>query len=338
MGKNPSSIFFGSSVILPAAPTLLTTVPFSVTRIDLTWADNASDELSYKIYRSTDGSAYSLLDTVAAGTTTYQDSTITAGVNYWYKVAAVGAFGESESNVLKANTLTLNLLSWWTLNESSDGSSAVTRNDSHGTNHLTDSNTTQSITGLIGNAASFNGANSERLAKADAGAGDTLRLASGDWSISFWVKPETTNTSSTFRALVYKQGAGGDSGGYKIRQFNATVQVEAAHSASPAAAASAATGNVLSVGNYTFVSAWYTTSNVYIQTNNSSAIISGGGSQGNVAYEFALGRRSGFDLEYYTGVLDEVSIWKGRALESSERTALYNSGSGITYTSINQNL
>jgi hypothetical protein len=43
----------------------------------------------------------------------------------------------------------VSLQAWWDLGEGSDGTGAVTRNDSHGTNHLTDNNTVASNEGLI---------------------------------------------------------------------------------------------------------------------------------------------------------------------------------------------
>lgn len=42
---------------------------------------------------------------------------------------------------------TTDMQSWWNLNEPSAGTAAVTRNDAHGTNHLTDNNTVPSVQG-----------------------------------------------------------------------------------------------------------------------------------------------------------------------------------------------
>lgn len=79
--------------------------------------------------------------------------------------------------------ITDNLISHWTLDEASDGSGAVTRNDSWGTNHLTDINTVASATGKIGNAASFVPANLEYLSVAS---NSTLQTGDIDFEAQAW--------------------------------------------------------------------------------------------------------------------------------------------------------
>ena len=81
----------------PAAPTGLTATAISASRIDLDWTDNADNEANFEIERSTDGSGgpFSLLDTVSANTTTYQDTGLSAETGYCYRVRAVNAAGPS---------------------------------------------------------------------------------------------------------------------------------------------------------------------------------------------------------------------------------------------------
>ena len=87
----------------PAAPTsLVSTVNSSNHTVTLNWTDNASNENSYELYRATvSGGPFTLLDTLAANTTSYLDDatlyvtdTSWAG-NFYYRVRAVNNGGNS---------------------------------------------------------------------------------------------------------------------------------------------------------------------------------------------------------------------------------------------------
>ena len=69
------------------APTLLTAtlVP---PNIDLAWVDNSDNETCFTVWRSTDGTNFTLLDTLGANVEAYTDTTATPGVTYWYRVQA----------------------------------------------------------------------------------------------------------------------------------------------------------------------------------------------------------------------------------------------------------
>ncbi len=84
---------------LPAAPTGLTagrqTNPL---RIDLNWTDNAIDETSYVIERSTDGVTFTQIGTALTNATTYSDTAVAYAVTtnvYTYRVYAVNNTGPS---------------------------------------------------------------------------------------------------------------------------------------------------------------------------------------------------------------------------------------------------
>lgn len=66
--------------------------------IQLSWTDNASDETGYTIERSTNGVSYSVIDTIAADSESYEDN-VPAGATYYYRVRANNANGGSYSNV-----------------------------------------------------------------------------------------------------------------------------------------------------------------------------------------------------------------------------------------------
>ena len=72
----------------PAAPSSLSFTGVGATSMTLNWTDNASNELGYMIYRSTDGVTYTLNAQVAANATTAAQTGLTPSTLYYYKVTA----------------------------------------------------------------------------------------------------------------------------------------------------------------------------------------------------------------------------------------------------------
>jgi len=90
-----SDLFSGFS-----GPTGLLATSSSANRIDLTWADNASNETGYVLERSVGGPGnFTVLANLPANTTTYANTGLTSGTNYCYRVKAInGATSSSYSN------------------------------------------------------------------------------------------------------------------------------------------------------------------------------------------------------------------------------------------------
>ncbi len=90
----------------PAAPDGLAASGQALKTISLTWNTVASGVLGYKVERSADGvSGWQELGGVKAGTTSFQDSGLSCGVTYSYRVRAYGTGGNSGySSVLTAST------------------------------------------------------------------------------------------------------------------------------------------------------------------------------------------------------------------------------------------
>ncbi len=90
----------------PAAPTGLSATAVSSSQIDLSWTDNSTDETGFKIERKTGaGGTYGQIDTVGAGITTYQNTGLSASTEYYYRVRAYNADGDSDySNEANATT------------------------------------------------------------------------------------------------------------------------------------------------------------------------------------------------------------------------------------------
>jgi concanavalin A-like lectin/glucanase superfamily protein/fibronectin type III domain protein len=81
----------------PAAPTGLAASAASPTRIDLTWIDNATNETGYEVERSTNGSGgpFTPWVSLAAGTVTYSNTSLSPSTEYCYRVRAVNGAGPS---------------------------------------------------------------------------------------------------------------------------------------------------------------------------------------------------------------------------------------------------
>lgn len=90
---------------LPAAPDTLTAGVASSTQINLTWADRSTNETGFRIERSTNGGAYSMIATAGSNVTSYASTGLTANTSYSYRVLATNADGTSGySNVATATT------------------------------------------------------------------------------------------------------------------------------------------------------------------------------------------------------------------------------------------
>ncbi len=98
----------------PGTPTGLIATALSSEKIALDWTYGGSDaELlgGFNVYRSeVSGGPYTLVGNTSPSTMTYEDTELTAGSTYYYRVAAVNDGGESsESNTANATTKALTL-------------------------------------------------------------------------------------------------------------------------------------------------------------------------------------------------------------------------------------
>ncbi len=95
---------------LPSAPTNLTANAVSSSQIQLNWVDNSGDESGFKIERSTDNVSFTQIATVAANITSFANSGLTPSTQYFYRVCATNAVGDSlYSNTANATTQGTNL-------------------------------------------------------------------------------------------------------------------------------------------------------------------------------------------------------------------------------------
>jgi titin len=91
----------------PAAPSGLSATAVSTSRIDLSWTDNSGNETGFKIYLSTNGTAFTLLANVASNVTAYSSTGLSTAATYYYRVSAFNSSGGESipSSTAVASTL-----------------------------------------------------------------------------------------------------------------------------------------------------------------------------------------------------------------------------------------
>lgn len=220
------------------------------------------------------------------------------------------------------------IISFWKLDEASDGSGAVTRNDSVGTNHLTDNNTCLSTTGKVGDGVQLTAANLENLSRAS---NASLQTGDTDFTVALWVNIDAIGAT---RTAIAKSDAGVANQEYFLRyvtgtnRFVFTIQ----ESGGTAKGVSAATLGAPSTGTWYFLVAWYDSTNdtINISGNNGSADqTTGVNPPGATTGTFRLGLLQA-GTQAWDGKIDAVGFWK-RILTSDERTTLYRGGVGLEY-------
>jgi hypothetical protein len=78
----------------------VTTITPAASSLTVNWSDNAANETNYIVERSTDGTTFSVIATLGANTTTYNDTGLTPNTPYYYRVKATNA---TESSVYTSN-------------------------------------------------------------------------------------------------------------------------------------------------------------------------------------------------------------------------------------------
>lgn len=93
----------------PNAPSNLTGTALQKkggTRMQLNWTDNAGNETSFELERSTDGNSFTLIQNLNANTQSFIDTGLNYSTTYYYRIRAVNAAGASSySNTATTNTL-----------------------------------------------------------------------------------------------------------------------------------------------------------------------------------------------------------------------------------------
>lgn len=247
-------------------------------------------------------------------------------------------FGSRQPNI--GVGLQTSLVSWWTLDEASDGSVPVARNDSHGANHLTDNNTTRSAAGKKSNGADFEIDETEWLNRADNAA---LNTGDIDFTFTAWVRFESAPANVQGRPIVVKYGLAGNQREYLLMWENDVgsgldhLEFVVSNDGTAVTSVRATTLGTPSLATWYFVVAWHdaTANTINIQVNN-GAIDSAAHATGvfNGTADFEIGSLNGLAAFSMDGLIDEVGFWK-RTLTTVEKTWLYNEGTGRSYSEVN---
>lgn len=250
--------------------------------------------------------------------------------------------GGANASVLVANiigwsmpvpfSLMNNLESWWTMDEFSTGAGAVARDDSHGTNNLTDNNTTPSGAGRVNLGADFELANTEFLNHVD---NASLSTGDIDFTIACWVKAESLAANAH---IMNKWGLAGNNE-YTLFYSNAANRFQFLVSNNGVASVfeNADVLGAPALATWYLIICWHDSvaNTINIQINN-AAIDSQAYALGvfDSASNFTIsGSHAG--APFFDGVVDEAAFWK-RVLTPAERTMLFNGGAGIGYDDIGQ--
>lgn len=245
---------------------------------------------------------------------------------YW---VAIKPSGETLNEALSNNhfyaldpwqdSLNTSLVAYWTLNESSGNAVDVINGYSGDVIGTTQGNTSA----MSGTAYHFDGVNDlvSLIAPAD------LTFGTGNFTVNFWMR----NDDPDYTAIVHSGVSGAGDYGWSLRTSNTGIIRSSDKAGNAACIGSTDTRG----GNYVMVT--------FVRNNTGAA--------GNAIYINAVkeddcdgsddySTPGNFSLGYvpydsgsdFTGNLDEVMIWKGRALSPIEIETLYNSGTGIFYT------
>jgi hypothetical protein len=91
---------------VPVAPTSLSATAVSQSQINLTWADNATNETGYNVEISADGVNWGPPISLPVNSTSYSQTGLAAGTKMFYRVYAYNSVGNSAySNIASATTL-----------------------------------------------------------------------------------------------------------------------------------------------------------------------------------------------------------------------------------------
>jgi hypothetical protein len=99
----------GGSLGQPSTPSNLSISATSNTELAVTWSDNSSIESGFKLQRSTDNTNFTEISSLSSNTTSYNDTGLSEGTIYYYKVnafltgAANSSFTSSTSKYTKLN-------------------------------------------------------------------------------------------------------------------------------------------------------------------------------------------------------------------------------------------
>jgi len=189
--------------------------------------------------------------------------------------------------------------------------------------------------GKILDSADFERSSSESLTITDASSPSCLDFngASADYSVSFWIKPESLSTSGA-GATFFVKGNTGSLGSWLLYEpsvagywsfrwsDNGTSEHQCTWNG---------TGKVLATATwYHVVLKWDETNNraeLWVDNTSYGSKTCGSGSHNNSSGPFGL---ADYATQYYDGLMDEFAVFR-YLIPTSTISSLYNSGAGLQF-------
>ena len=223
--------------------------------------------------------------------------------------------------------LTDSLVAFWELEESSGD-----RTDSVASIVLTDNNTVTSTTGKVGTCAQFTAANSEYLSKTDIPA---LSMGDIDFTVQVWAYFDSKSANQVLMCKYDNTIANSE---YLLYYDSAADRIKwTVYGASGAGGTTIAadTFGAINISTWYCVHAWHNagTNTIGIAVNLTSDTTSHTTGTSDTTSDFVVGLLGGNVVWYMDGRLDQMGIWK-RDVGSTDRSSLYNSGSGLSYAAM----
>lgn len=230
------------------------------------------------------------------------------GANTYFTLAAT----------LKLPPSNLGLVGYWTMDE---GNGSLTKDLSGNGNNGTLISSPTWVSGKLGNALNFSGAN-----YVEASTSNTLSISGNQITVSVWVKP----TAGDYRAILSK-GYSSSDGGYAIRMTRDSEPTKAFFQVYNAAGTIGSAGTYSNIKNgvWSHLIGTYDGSQVCFYVNG---VLDGscGSLTGNIktnSLPVRLGKlaTSGGTTEFYVGSIDDARVYN-RAISASEIKQLYSAG------------
>ena len=187
--------YTGPAGSAPTAPSHLAAYATGHNRIELLWTDNSNNETGFEVTRaSVVGGPFVPVATVTGSA--FTDSSVVANTQYYYRVKAVGAFGQSAEIGVEVE--------WQVNNSLVDANGNVNRG-------LTASNTTFNAADKVegSHSVSFNGTTAFLTVTASTGGGFPSNGGYNKRSIGLWVKPTVVPTNAK---VMWFDSGGPDNG------------------------------------------------------------------------------------------------------------------------------
>ena len=185
----------GNAAVTPSAPTTLTATTASSTAINLTWTNNAATDPSlagFHVQRSTSSTGgFALLPVTAQGNS-FTDSTVSQNTQYFYRVTAFNAAGDSaSSNVATATTFPTytqgGLVGYWPMEDSTGNTVADASGNGHTGSLAPDGEALYTPNGYINGGWNFHGTKiSDNITAQDSS--DLDFTAQQSFTLATWVR------------------------------------------------------------------------------------------------------------------------------------------------------